>query len=160
MIILAIDGSTKSTGIAIFNNNRLIYQECIQATSSDMIKRVIFMSQRIRDIAIQYPPTDIIMEEPLPQEANHNQATFKALMYLQAAVAMEMKKLNKDIHFYVANHWRKMVGIKTGRYVKRQALKEASIALVKAKFDIDVNDDIADAINIGLAYFYQNGSFF
>lgn len=29
MIIMAIDGSTKSTGIAIFNNKKLIYQECI-----------------------------------------------------------------------------------------------------------------------------------
>lgn len=160
MIIMAIDGSTKSTGIAIFNNKKLIYQECIQSISTDMIKRVIFMTNRISAIVQEYNPTDIIMEDPLPEQVAHNQAAYKALMYLQAGVVIELYKLGHMVHFYGSQHWRKIVGIKTGRGIKRQALKQASIALVWNEFELEVNDDIADAINIGLAYFYENGSCF
>ena len=81
-------------------------------------------------------------------------------MYLQAGVAIELHGLGYKIHFYVSGHWRKLVGIKTGRGIKRSALKAASVALVKDKFELDVNDDIADAINMGTAYWLENGSAF
>lgn len=160
MIIMSIDASTFSTGIAIFNESKLIYQQCIQSNSGDTIQRIIFMSNRISSIVKEYQPTDIVMQDPLPQECGHNQKTYKALMYLQAAVAIALHELGRQIVFYQASHWRRLVGIKTGRGIKRQALKQASIALVKAQFDMDVNDDLADAINIGMAYYNQNASVF
>ena len=45
--------------------------------------------------------------------------------------------------------WRKLVGIKQGKNIKREQLKQESIDYVKTKYNIDVNDDIADAICIG-----------
>lgn len=160
MIIMAIDASTYSTGVAIFNNQKLIYQQCIRATSADLIDRVVFMSIRIQSIAKEYQPSDVIMEDPLPEECGHSQNTYRALMYLQAGVVIKLHEIGLNVKFYVSSHWRKLVGIKTGRGIKRQMLKGASIELVKAKFDLDVNDDIADAINIGVAYWLEYGSAF
>lgn len=40
MKILAIDASTKSTGIAIFNNKEFLGKGCITANSNDLITRI------------------------------------------------------------------------------------------------------------------------
>ena len=47
---MSIDAATYSTGVAIFNDQNLIYQECIQASSEDMINRIKFISKRIGEI--------------------------------------------------------------------------------------------------------------
>lgn len=56
------------------------------------------------------------------------------------------------IEYVYPSEWRKVLGIKQGAGVKREALKAADIQWVKTKFNIDVNDDIADAIGIGFSY--------
>ena len=44
------------------------------------------------------------------------------------------------------------MGIHTGKGIKRDELKKKSQFLVKNIYNIDVNDDISDAICIGIAY--------
>ena len=92
------------------------------------------------------------MEDILPSDVGNNQKIYKALIYLQAAIVLMFHKNKINVDFYVASHWRSACGIKTGRGVKRDTLKQASIKLVKATYNIDVNDDIADAICMGIAY--------
>ena len=43
MITLAIDGSTKATGVAVFNEKELVYYTCIKSSSTNMLKRVKIM---------------------------------------------------------------------------------------------------------------------
>lgn len=160
MKILAIDGSSKSTGIAIFENNKLIHHQCITASSGDSLKRILKMAQRIEQIYQEYKPTDIIMEDILPQDVKHNQNVFKVLIYLQAAVVLTLNKYKAHVELCTASHWRSLCGIKTGRGIKRQSLKKSSIQLVKNKYGLIVNDDVSDAICIGLAYWNQHGSAF
>ena len=52
------------------------------------------------------------------------------------------------------------MGIHTGRGIKREALKAAAQKLVKNIYNIDVNDDISDAICIGIAYINEHRSAF
>lgn len=161
MKILSIDASTKSTGIAIFQQQKLIHYECITATASNSLKRIIKIIQRIKQLYIQYQPTNIIIEDVLPQDVKHNQNTFKALIYLQAAIVLELYKNGAAAaQFYTASHWRKVCGIKTGRGIKRQSLKQASQNLVQQIYNIQVNDDISDAICLGMAYYIQHKSAF
>ena len=56
-----------------------------------------------------------------------------------------------EIEYIYPSSWRAALGIRNGRGIKRTTLKEADIAFVKEKYGIDVNDDEADAICIGLA---------
>jgi hypothetical protein len=76
-------------------------------------------------------------------------------MWLQAAIAFLVHDEfnNLPIEYIYPSSWRAKLGIKNGRGIKRTTLKEADIAFVKEKYNIDVNDDIADAICIGLSYF-------
>lgn len=151
MIIMSIDGSTKSTGIAIFDNKQLIYYKCISASGTNMLNRISVIVHGIDEIARKYKVEKVFMEDVIPEDVKHNQSVYKALMYLQGAVALMFNKLKIQVIYFTASEWRAKVGIKTGRGVKRDVLKAKSIALVKEAYHIDVNDDIADSICIGLA---------
>lgn len=161
MITLAIDASTRSTGVAIFQQNKLIHYQCIEAYDNRTFSRIWKMVERMHQLYQQYKPTNIVMEDVLPQDVNHNQKVFKALIYLQAAAVLQFDRLGSiDVELVTASHWRSLCGIKTGRGIKRQSLKKSSIHLVKQIYSIDVNDDVADAICIGIAYISEHRSAF
>lgn len=161
MKILSIDASSKSTGIAIFQNGKLIYhQNIIVKSSLDVLTRIKKMTNRIQEIYNKYKPTDIVMQQILPQDVRHNQKVFKALIYLQASIVLMLHTYKKQVTLYVASHWRSLCGIKTGRGVTRDRLKQASKDLVRQNYGLVVNDDISDAICIGIAYYRENGSAF
>lgn len=160
MKTLAIDASSKSSGIAIFEEGKLIHYECITKTSADSLKRIKEMAERIRQVYDQFQPTNIIMQDILPQDVKHNQNVYKVLIYLQAAVVLSLHQTGAVVQFTTASHWRSICGIKTGPGIKRDSLKLASKYLVKNIYNIDVNDDISDAICIGMAYIIQHRSAF
>ncbi len=160
MKTLAIDASSKSTGIAIFQDTQMIHYECVTASSNDAFKRIQKMVNKIRELYDQYKPTHIIMEDVLPEDVKHNQNVYKILIYLQAAIVLQLDKSQATVDLTTASHWRKVCGIKTGRGIKREALKKASQQLVKATYNIQVNDDISDAVCLGMAYIKQNRSAF
>jgi len=151
MITLAIDGSTKSTGVAIFDGQELKYYDCITAGSTDLFKRIHKMQEEIEKIIIEYKVDKIVIEDVLPDDVKGNQTVFKALMYLQGFLAEIFNKHKIPYEFMVASHWRKMCGIKTGAGIRRESLKPKDIAFVKSQFGIEANDDICDAICIGFA---------
>lgn len=151
MFLLAIDASTKASGVAIFYNNKLISYNCIQCNQYDVLDRIKEMTEKIESFYIKYNPQIIVMEDVLPAQIGHNQSIYKALIYLQASIVMMFHRYNKKVKLVVASHWRKQCGIKTGTGITRDILKQKSINLVKGIYNIDVTDDISDAICIGLA---------
>ena len=159
MTILAIDASTKSSGCAVFENNKLKEYSCITSSSTDLFKRIHKMLDGIKEILSRNPNiTKIIMEEVRPEQGLQNIKTHKALLYLQGAIAMMIHDEfhSIDIEYLYPSEWRKICGIKTGSGVRRESLKPRDIAFVKETFGITVNDDIADAIGIGYAYVTKN----
>lgn len=162
MKVLAIDASSKSTGIAIFQDEKLIHYQCIIATDGDSFKRIVKMKNRILEIYKKYKPTNIVMEDILPQDVKHNQSVYKVLIYLQAMIVLSLYQTYslQNVQFYASSHWRRICGIKTGRGIKRETLKKASMQLVKNQYGLKVNDDISDAICLGLAYVKQHASAF
>lgn len=157
-MILSLDLSTKSSGWAIFNEQELIDYGCITSSSTDLIKRIHIMIDEIDRILQKNEISKIIVEEVRPEGGYGvgNQKTHKALMYLQAALEFLIHdNYNKkvEIEYIFPSSWRAKCGIKNGRGIKRTSLKEADIAFVKENFNLDVNDDEADAICIGFANF-------
>lgn len=160
-MILSLDLSTKSSGWAIFNEQELIDYGCITSSSTDLIKRIHIMIDEIDRILQENEISKIIVEEVRPEGGYGvgNQKTHKALMYLQAALEFLIHdNYNKkvEIEYIFPSSWRAQCGIKNGRGIKRTSLKEADIAFVKENFNLDVNDDEADAICIGFANFKNN----
>lgn len=160
MITMAIDASSKSTGVAIYDNKELIYYKCITETSLDSLTRIEKMTSEIRILYDKYQVNKVIMEDVIPEDVRHNQQVFKILHYLQASIVLELHKSKQTVEFYVSSEWRKLCGFRTGRGITRDVLKKASMDFVKNKYNLEVNDDIADAICIGWAYTNQNSTGF
>ena len=149
---MAIDASTKSTGIAIFKDNKLYHCQCITIEDGNVLTRIKKMRDKVMAVCRQYNPAAIVMQDVLPQDIKHNQSVFKALIYLQAALVMGFSDLGLQVELYAASKWRSLVGIQIGPGKRRNDLKTASVNLVKALYDMDVNDDISDAICLGVGY--------
>lgn len=161
MITIAIDASTKSTGVAVFKDKQLTRRHNIQDNGKNVLKRIKIMTDCIEEIYIAEKDLNeghqiqVIMEQIIPDNLNeakwtHNQATFKALFYLQAAIVLMFDNYGIDVEFIGASSWRKQCGIKQGG-ATRDVLKARDIEFVKEKFGFSVNDDVADAICIGWA---------
>ena len=151
MIILALDPSTKNTGYAIYDNQKLIAYGCISAGSANLFKRITKMTEEIKNLFNTYDIKKVVIEEVIPDDVHGNQTVFKALMYLQAYIMGTLDELGVETKFYVASSWRSKCGIHTGRGIKRESLKPKDIIFVQNQFGIKVNDDEADAICIGFA---------
>lgn len=155
MNILALDMSTKSTGLALYKHNKLEKYDCITATSNDLFNRILVMQNAIQQFIKENPDIDyLIMEQVRQDNGFMNIKTYKALMYLQGCIQMMIHKNFKHIQtdFLYPSSWRKICNIKQGRGIQRKQQKELDIEWVKNNFNIQVNDDIADAIGIGYAY--------
>lgn len=152
MKILSLDLSTKSSGWAIFEDGFLIEYGCITASSTDLIKRIIKIENELEEILKEHKDIDkAIAEEVRPESGMQNIKTHRALMWLQGYIAILLHKYKINLDLIYPSSWRAAIGIKTGRGIKRTSLKEKDIQFVKENYNLDVNDDIADAICIGYA---------
>lgn len=151
MITLALDLSTKSSGQAIYDGQKLKDYGCITSASSNLYTRIDKMIEELKNILTKEEVDAVVIEEVLPEDVRNNQSVFKALMYLQGFVCHTLNHFKLTPTFVTASHQRKMCGIRTGAGVRRESLKPKDIAFVQSQFGIKVNDDIADAICIGFS---------
>ena len=151
MKILSLDLSTKSSGWAVFENGILLDYGCITSSSLDLLKRINIMIAGLEEVIQKHPEIEhIYAEEVRPENGMQNLKTHRALMWLQGGVALMLYKYNKkEMELIYPSSWRAAIGIKTGRGIKRTSLKEKDMQFVKENYNLDVNDDIADAICIG-----------
>ena len=156
MRILALDASTKSTGIALFEDKELIKYDYFTATSTDLIKRIQKIITNLNLFLSENKVDKIILEEVRP-ETGTNLNTYRALMWLQAAINFLIHEnySTVKIEYVYPSSWRAACNIKNGRGIKREELKQADIQFVYNKYNISVNDDIADAICIGHAHVHK-----
>lgn len=158
MIVLALDLSTRSSGYALGVENSLEKHGFISASNTNPIKRIIKMRDQLTKIIKTYKINKIIMEQVRPEYNSH---TMKVLMWLQAAIVIAAYEIDPQIQceFIGASSWRAQLKIKQGRGVKRNQLKPQDIQYVKNKYNIQVNDDEADAICIFDAYWLKQQDF-
>ena len=156
MYLLALDCSTKSTGVAIFKDKELVGQTCITASSTDLYKRIHKMVDSILSIVESLSVEKIVMEEVIPDHSK-NTNTFKALIYLQALIHIELhdKYPKVEIELLYPSSWRSVCGIEDGRSSKREQKKQKDINFANQTYHLSLtNDDIADAICIGHAFLH------
>lgn len=151
MILLSLDLSSRSSGWAVFQDGLLIDSGCVASSSLDLLKRINIMKDGIKEVVEKYKPTKVVAEEVRPENGVQNIKTHRALMWTQAAIALMLYDYNKklEMDLIYPSSWRAAIGIKTGRGIKRTTLKEKDIQFVKENYNLDVNDDEADAICIG-----------
>ena len=129
-------------------------QEENEIKKKNMDYRIIEMIKGINIYLKKYKPKVIVIEDTYMGKDGY---AYKKLCHIQGLVlsySIEHKRCL--IYFYSPTVWRKAVGIPNSENkvkLKRKELKNRAIELVKQIYDIDVSDDIADSICIGLAFF-------
>lgn len=153
MIILALDLSTKSSGYSVFKDDKLIAHGVAASTKVNVYDRIEAITQKIEEVVKQYKPTKVIAEQPQPAFVKNNIDVYRKLTFVHGSICMMLHHYKLQMELCTSSHWRKNVGIKTGRGVHRSELKKLDIAKVEQLYGVKTsNDDIADAILIGLSY--------
>lgn len=148
-----IDGSTSSTGIAIFDDKNLIFYDCIAPKSKDCDTRIKEIASRLSDIFDHYRPEQVFAEDvPLKD----GKPTIKKLSTVRGVILTLCELYESNLIFDSVAQWRHNAGFFGGSKdnLRRDVMKARAIAEVKRLFNIEVNDDTAEAILIGYRSVY------
>ena len=148
--LLSLDTSTTSTGWAIFKDGK--YQESGVIDDFKKMKngheRLKLMTKELLDSIGQLEPDIIVIEKDV---VFGNMKVIDMLMKIIGAVYGFCLFNGITYYEFAPSEWRKYVKLQAfGR--KRDEFKKASIKYIKDNLNMEVNDDEADAICIGLAY--------
>ena len=144
--MISIDPSTKASGVATFDDGKLIDFDLFKCNDTDVESRIHKMGAALLDYLKKQKPDMIYIEHP--QGHGKNVALVGMICELLGIVRayaiarkIEYKELSPTV-------WRKYCGFNQGKKT-RQELKQMSIDYVKEHFDITVSDDVADAVSLG-----------
>lgn len=148
---LALDLSTKSSGWSVFDDKgQLVEYGCITSSASSVEKRIGIMRNGIAELLIKYNIKKIFAEQ-VPD--NFSNTTYRSLTWLQGCIMVMVYEVSPktEVEFLYPSSWRSLLGIRTGRGIKRAEEKKLDMQYVKEHFGITANDDICDSICIGVA---------
>lgn len=146
---VSIDSSTTSSGLALWIDGELAESKCLQPDKKlRQEDRMIAMANLLSQQLNEWQPQVIFAETPQGHGANVKLArTLGEVLGVILGWAA-----SHDCFFMEVNPswWRKWNGWDQGG-LKRPELKALSVSKAKERFGVDVNDDEADALNIGTA---------
>lgn len=148
--ILAFDQSTRINGYAIFDNDKLIKYGKNEIKGQETPLRFSKVREWIRYMIEIWKPDLVIIEDIQLQDEEKDGTkgiiTFKVLAELIGVLETFFVENNINYQFAHVSTWRNAEQVK-GR--TRTDKKRSAQLRVKKCYDIDVIDDIADAILIG-----------
>ena len=112
------------------------------------------MCMEIRNVVDKYSPQCIIAEDV--NLRNGSVRTVIMLARLSGNIQEMAFEADIPIIFYSPSTWRRIAGIKMGRDIKRDQLKQEAIDMVYNAYGFKCGDDEAEAIVEGLAYLKEN----
>lgn len=148
-IMMALDTSTKCTGIAIFHDGVLYDTEIID------LSKMKTMDERFHKMAVEIwsnldiaCPNIVWVEEMV---VTRNASTARFLTMMLGVVYAWCMLHHVEFNTIRPTTWRKHLGFKQGKGYGRELLKQQSVDYVKNNYKIECGDDMADAICIGSA---------
>lgn len=156
MKILALDQSTRVTGWAVFADGDLQEYGKFDAENAgpDIGKRLTYIREKVQALIDKHNIQKVLIEEiQLQNTVGNNVVTYKKLAYVQAVLIQMLDELKLPYEVIASSSWKSTLGIK-GR--ARAEQKKNAQELIATKYNINVIQDIADAICIGLAFLQKN----
>lgn len=141
--IVAIDNATEKVGISVFDSGKLVYWHLYQY-SGETIERMVKNREFLENTIINSWQPDMIVFEDIQYQ--NNILTFKTLAMLLGSSLVATRAANIKYETVLSKVWRShfMINGKTRIQQKVQAIKK-----VKEMYNLDVNDDVAEAILLG-----------
>lgn len=152
MRLLALDQASRVTGVAIFDDDKLIKYGTFEIKSNQELgKRLTQFLENLDKLYAAYHFDAIAYEDIQLQMGNVE--TYRKLAYIQAMILFWCEKNEKNLYCLSPSHWRKVLkekyGMSWGR--KRVEQKQTAIDFIQEHYKKEVDSDTADAICIGCA---------
>ena len=155
MKLLSFDQSTMKTGYAVFDGADLVAHGVIDLHKEKSAwEREQLMRIKIKEAIKNYKPNVVVLEGV---SSKSNPQTVIMLGRLQGHILSAAWDHGSDVKIYLPTEWRKLDGIKQGPRT-RSELKQQSIALVLDAYGVELPEDEAEAIAIGIAYLKDSGA--
>lgn len=152
MRLLALDQASRVTGVAIFDDDKLVKYSTFEIKSNQELgKRLTQFLKNLDKLYAAYHFDAVAYEDIQLQMGNVE--TYKKLAYIQAMILFWCEKHEKNLYCLSPSHWRKILkdkyGMSWGR--KRAEQKQTAIDFIQEHYKKEVDSDTADAICIGCA---------
>ena len=152
MRLLALDQASRVTGVAIFDDDKLVKYGTFEIKSNQELgKRLTQFLENLDKLYAAYHFDAVAYEDIQLQMGNVE--TYKKLSYIQAMILFWCEKHEKNLYCLSPSHWRKVLkdkyGMSWGR--KRAEQKQTAIDFIQEHYEKEVDSDTADAICIGCA---------
>ena len=108
----------------------------------------------MRDLIRRYNPEFVVFEGVMFQKSPN---ALIVLANLQGILRGICQERGAGYAVYAPTAWRRLMGIRQGKGITRDKLKEQAIALVRSAYGINVEEDVCEAICIGLAHLRKSG---
>ncbi len=145
MRILALDQSTKHTGWSLWQNKGLLKYGVLDTDEkASPFIRMQDMGKQISNLIRRAKPDHVVIEQV---QFQRNYKVYSQLSQLQGVIMQILFERNIAFTLVEPTRWRAFDGIKNRR---REETKAAAIQAVKDRFYIEVSEDTAEAIGIGL----------
>ena len=150
MRLLALDQSSRITGWAVFTDDKLQEYGKIELNDEDIGLRLNKLRDQVAQLIMDYGIDEVVFEDIyMDGQRVNNVATFKVLAEVFGVCYELFTDMDIKNTAVLAGTWKSTLGIKgtTRPEQKRNAQK-----WVKDKYDLNVIQDIVDAICIGEHY--------
>lgn len=152
MRLLALDQASRVTGVAIFDDDKLVKDGTFEIKSNQELgKRLTQFLENLDKLYAAYHFDAVAYEDIQLQMGNVE--TYRRLAYIQAMILFWCEKHEKNLYCLSPSHWRKILkdkyGMSWGR--KRAEQKQTAIDFIQEHYEKEVDSDTADAICIGCA---------
>lgn len=152
MRLLALDQASRVTGVAIFDDDKLVKYGTFEIKSNQELgKRLTQFLESLDKLYAAYYFDAVAYEDIQLQMGNVE--TYRRLAYIQAMILFWCEKHEKNLYCLSPSHWRKILkdkyGMSWGR--KRAEQKQTAIDFIQEHYKKEVDSDTADAICIGCA---------
>lgn len=142
--VIAFDQATEKFGLSIFDNGELVFYN-LYSFVGNVNSRLAQIRKFVVDVVIgEWKPDYIVMEDIQYQYGAV--LTYKILAMLLGVIETECFSAKVPYEVVSPNVWRKYAGT-CGK--TRMEEKKLSVIMVKEKYNVRVNDDVAEAILIG-----------
>lgn len=143
--ILALDQATRTSGFSIFDGHSLVKYGTFIVDLDDEIARDMKIKHWLLSMIDSWQ-IDFVAIEGIQYQPEKGVTTFETLARLQGILMECLYERNIPYKIAPTNTWRHHCGVK-GR--ARADQKKSMQLLVKQWFDVNVDNDCADAIGIG-----------
>lgn len=152
--LLSLDQSSRCTGYAVFENNKLVTAGTFTITDQDTGIRLTKIKNQIRDLIKTYEIDEVVYEDiQLQNNVSNNVQTFKILAEVFGVLTQYFSEMNLPHTAVLASSWKSTLNIK-GR--DRATQKKNAQEYVLNKYNQKFVQDACDAICIGCHHLHNS----